>query len=177
MSDTDQANPLAETTESVVLTRLRQQFPERILETHSHRGDDTAVILREAALEVFRFLKEDAALSFEMLMDLTAVDYLKMKRSPRFEVVYHLYSLTHNHRVRIKIRVPEDNPEVDSLVEYWSIANWFEREAWDMFGIRFNGHPDPRRLLMYDDFRGHPLRKDYPKNRRQPLVAARTGMR
>ncbi len=177
MSDTNQVQPETQEekqpAESPVLRRLRDRFPVVMVETHSYRGDDTAVILREAAHEVFRHLKEEEALSFEMLSDLTAVDYLKMKKSPRYEVVYHLYSLTHNHRLRVKIRVPEANPEVDSVVGFWSIANWYEREVWDMFGIRFQGHPDLRRILMYEEFKGHPLRKDYPKNKRQPLVSSR----
>ncbi|MBI3920539.1 MAG: NADH-quinone oxidoreductase subunit C [Armatimonadetes bacterium] len=177
MSETTSVTPESTSSqppaESLVLRKLRERFPDRVLETHTHRGDATAVVPRDAAHEIFRFLKEDEDLSFEMLTDLTAVDYLKMKKSPRFEVVYHLYSLTHNHRVRIKIPVTEAQPEVDSIVSFWSIANWYEREVWDMFGIRFRGHPDLRRILLYEEFKGHPLRKDYPKNKRQPLVTAK----
>ena len=103
-----------------------------------------------------------------MLSDLCAVDYLG--ETPRFEVVYHLYSLDKNHRLRIKARVPEDDCEIDTLVEVWPTANWLEREVWDLYGIRFRGHPDPRRLLLYEEFEGHPLRKDYAKERRQPLA-------
>jgi NADH-quinone oxidoreductase subunit C len=106
-----------------------------------------------------------------MLIDLTAVDYLP--REPRFEVVYHLHSISINHRVRIKLLVPEGEPEVDSATDLWSSANWLEREVWDLYGIRFAGHPDLRRLLLYEQFEGHPLRKDYPKERRQPLVGPR----
>ncbi|MBI4227107.1 MAG: NADH-quinone oxidoreductase subunit C, partial [Candidatus Omnitrophica bacterium] len=90
--------------------------------------------------------------------------------SPRFEVVYHLYSLEYNRRVRLKVPVPGHDPMVESLTRLWPAANWFEREVWDMFGIRFLGHPDLKRLLMYEEFEGHPLRKDYPVNRRQPLI-------
>ena len=108
---------------------------------------------------------------FNFLIDLTAVDYLG--QTPRFEVVYHLYSLPQNHRLRVKIRVPEDEPWVHSLVPLWKSANWIERECWDMFGIRFVGHPDPRRILMYEEFVGHPLRKDYPVDKRQPLTEER----
>jgi NADH-quinone oxidoreductase subunit C len=106
-------------------------------------------------------------------MDLTAVDYLKYpgrEDGPRFEVVYHLFSVGHNHRLRIKVRVDEDDAQVPTAVDLWPIANWLEREVWDMFGVRFAGHPDPRRLLMYEEFVGHALRKDYPINRRQPLI-------
>ena len=117
--------------------------------------------------------QDDAELRFDMLSDLTAVDYLKFpgrEDGPRFEVVYHLYSLPHNHRVRLKVRLDEDDPVVTSAVSVWPIADWLEREVWDMFGVRFAGHPDLRRLLMYEEFVGHPLRKDYPINRRQPLI-------
>lgn len=90
--------------------------------------------------------------------------------SARFEVVAHFYSLSHRHRLRLKAPVEEADARIDSLTALWPAANWFEREVWDMFGIRFSGHPDLKRLLMYEAFEGHPLRKDYPVNRRQPLV-------
>ena len=114
-----------------------------------------------------------AQLRFDVLIDLTAVDYLKYpgrEDGPRFEVVYHLFSVGYNHRLRVKVRVDEDDAQVPTAVDLWPIANWFEREVWDMFGIRFAGHPDPRRLLMYEEFVGHALRKDYPIDRRQPLI-------
>lgn len=88
----------------------------------------------------------------------------------RFEVVYHLYSLHHNHRLRLKVPLAEADPVVDSVTALWKSADWFEREIWDMFGVRFNGHPDLKRILMYEPFDGHPLRKDYPVNKRQPLL-------
>src|SRR5438876_76098 len=106
---------------------------------------------------------------------LTAVDYLG--RTPRFEVVYQLYSLSLNHRLRVKVPVPEDDPVVPTASGVWKSANWAEREAWDMFGIRFAGHPDLRRILMYPEFEGHPLRKDYPVDKRQPLVPERDPVR
>ncbi len=90
--------------------------------------------------------------------------------SERFAVVYHFFSTTHKHRLRFVVPVGEDEPEVDSLVTLWPGANWLEREVWDLFGIRFKGHPDLRRILMYEEFEGHPLRKDYPVNKRQPLI-------
>jgi NADH-quinone oxidoreductase subunit C len=117
--------------------------------------------------------RDSGALAFDVLMDLTAVDYSRFpgrEDGPRFEVVYHLYSIAHNHRLRVKVRLTEDHPVAPTAVPLWPIANWFEREVWDMFGIRFDGHPDLRRLLMYEEFVGHPLRKDYPINRRQPLI-------
>jgi NADH-quinone oxidoreductase subunit C len=88
----------------------------------------------------------------------------------RFAVVYHFYSMTHKHRLRLVVGVEESNAEVDSIAALWPGANWLEREVWDMFGIRFRGHPDLKRILMYDGFEGHPLRKDYPVKKRQPLI-------
>ena len=88
----------------------------------------------------------------------------------RFTVVYHFYSQAHKHRLRVVVPVEESVGEVDSLTSLWPGANWLEREVWDMFGIRFRGHPDLKRILMYDRFEGHPLRKDYPVKKRQPLI-------
>lgn len=157
------------------LQSLQQQFAKDFIETHTFRGDET-VILRPAALKaVAKFLKETPALDFNYLMDLTAVDYLffaggRIQKEYRFEVVYHFYSLKHNHRLRLKVPLGEENPELDSLTHLWPSANWYEREVWDMFGIRFKGHPNLKRILMYEEFQGHPLRKDYPFNKRQPLI-------
>jgi NADH-quinone oxidoreductase subunit C/D len=116
-----------------------------------------------------RFLRDDPDLRYDFLMDLTAVDYLAMGRTPRYEMVAHLYSLPHNQRVRLKTPVPDDDPRIDSLMPVWEGANWFEREVYDMFGIIFDGHPDLRRILLYQGFEGHPLRKDYPQDKEQPL--------
>ena len=158
---------------AAILDDVRARFGAAVLETHDHRGDHTALVERPAVRDVLRYCRDADALGFDVLMDLTAVDYSKFpgrEDGPRFEVVYHLYSIGHNHRLRVKVRVDEDEPVVPSAVPLWPIANWFEREVWDMFGIRFDGHPDLRRLLMYDSFVGHALRKDYPINRRQPLI-------
>ena len=156
-----------------ILTALRARFGGAIAEAHAHRGDHMAVIERGALLDVLRHCRDDAALGFDMLADLTAVDYSKFpgrEDGPRFEVVYHLYATAHNHRVRLKVRVEEDDARVPTACALWPIADWLEREVWDMFGVRFEGHPDLRRLLLYEEFVGHPLRKDYPINRRQPLI-------
>jgi NADH-quinone oxidoreductase subunit C len=150
------------------LRRLLERLPGAVVETHARHGDATAVVAPEELLRAMQLLRDEPELAFDMLMDLTAVDYLGQE--PRFEVVYHLYSLPRNRRLRIKTRVREDSCEVDSLVELWPSANWMEREVYDLYGIRFRNHPDLRRLLLYDGFEGHPLRKDYPKERRQPLV-------
>ena len=159
------ADPLLET--------LRLRFGGAIVETHADHGDATAVVTRESVVDVLRTCRDDGELGFEVLMDLTAVDYSRFpgrEDGPRFEVVYHLYSLAHNHRLRVKVRVDEDEAVVPTATPLWPIANWFEREVWDMFGVRFDDHPDLRRLLLYEEFVGHPLRKDYPINRRQPLI-------
>jgi NADH-quinone oxidoreductase subunit C len=156
-----------------ILGLLRERFGPAIVGTHAHRGDHTAVVARDAILPLLTFCREDAGLAFDMLTDLTAVDYSAFsgrEDGPRFEVVYHLSSLPHNHRLRVKVQVSEDEPVVPTAMGLWPIANWLEREVWDMFGIRFAGHPDLRRLLLYEEFVGHPLRKDYPINRRQPLI-------
>ena len=156
-----------------MLARLSERLGAGVLETHAHRGDHTAVVTREAIVDALTYCRDDAALRFDVLMDLTAVDYLKYpgrEDGPRFDVVYHLYSMTHNHRLRLRVPVEQDDPVVPTATTLWPIANWLEREVWDMFGIRFAGHPDLRRLLMYEEFVGHPLRKDYPVDRRQPLI-------
>jgi NADH-quinone oxidoreductase subunit C len=157
--------------ETGLVKKAESAFPGKILESHSLHGNDIVVIGREDALAIFQALREDPAFAFNILVDLTAVDFLGQE--PRFEVVYQLYSLPLNHRLRVKIRIPEDDASVPSVSSLWKNANWLEREVWDMFGIRFVDHPDLRRILMYEEFRGHPLRKDYPVNRRQPLVEER----
>jgi NADH-quinone oxidoreductase subunit C len=156
-----------------VLAELGERFGAAIVETHDQHGDHTVVVARDALIALLRHCRDMPALGFDMLTDLTAVDYSKFpgrEDGPRFEVVYHLYSLRHNHRVRVKVRVEEDDAVVPTAIPLWPIADWLEREVWDMFGVRFAGHPDLRRLLLYEEFVGHPLRKDYPINRRQPLI-------
>jgi NADH-quinone oxidoreductase subunit C len=160
-------------TGAAILADLQERFAGAIVDAHDHRGDQTVVVSREALIDVLRFCRDAHALALDMLTDLTAVDYSRYpgrEDGPRFEVVYQLYSVTHNHRLRVKVRVEEDDAEVPTAVGLWPIANWLEREVWDMFGVRFRGHPDLRRLLLYEEFVGHPLRKDYPINRRQPLI-------
>ena len=154
-----------------LLAACEARFSQAITARHSAAGDAAVTIAREGAVGVFRELRDDPTLAFNLLVDVTAVDYLG--RTPRFEVVYHLYSMSHGHRLRVKISVEEADPVVPSLTALWHGANWLEREVWDMFGIRFDGHPDLRRILMYPEFQGHPLRKDYPVSKRQPLVPER----
>ncbi|MCR4338053.1 MAG: NADH-quinone oxidoreductase subunit C [Candidatus Omnitrophica bacterium] len=157
------------------LQRVQEKFSQDILETHAFRGDETVLIRPSVLGEVAKFLKTTPELDFNFLMDVTAVDYLffaggRIPKEFRFEVVYHFLSLKYNHRLRLKVAVDEKNPEVDTLTDLWASANWYEREVWDMFGIKFKGHPNLKRILMYEEFQGHALRKDYPFNKRQPLI-------
>jgi NADH-quinone oxidoreductase subunit C len=154
-----------------LLAHLQVSLPGLAREGRVELGEAIVVVDRDAALDFFRAVRDRAELGFNFLIDVTVVDYLG--RAPRFEVVYELFSLPHDHRLRVKVRAGEDDPSVPSLVELWKSANWLEREAWDMFGIRFAGHPDLRRILMYEEFVGHPLRKDYPVDKRQPLTEER----
>ena len=156
---------------SRALRRLLDVHGEAVGATHAQCGDATALVERAQVVPVLRFLRDDAECAFDTLTDLCAVDYLG--ETPRFEVVYHLFSIGKGHRLRVKTRVPEDDPVVATALEVWPSANWMEREVWDLYGIRFEGHPDLRRILLYDEFEGHPLRKDYPKERRQPLIGPR----
>ncbi|MBI3988677.1 MAG: NADH-quinone oxidoreductase subunit C [candidate division NC10 bacterium] len=116
---------------------------------------------QEEIVQLCRFLKNDPELEYDYLSNVTAVDCLKQRDGPRFDVVYHLYSLRHKWRVRLKTRVEEGTP-VPSITPVWEGANWYEREVYDLFGIPFEGHPDFRRIILPEDFEGHPLRKDYP---------------
>ena len=156
--------------ESVLTTLHKHHGDDAILQTGSYVGDEMALVERTHLLAVMQTLRDTPSLAFNMLSDLTVVDWLG--QDPRFEVVYHLYSLPHKHRLRVKVGVPEGEGEcwVDSVSGLWWAANWSEREAFDLYGIDFRGHPDLRRILMYEEFVGHPLRKDYPQNGRQPLI-------
>ena len=153
---------------STALRRLLDVHPDAVEATHAQCGDATALVARAQITSALSFLRDDPDCGFDMLTDLCAVDYLG--ETPRFEVVYHLFSLEKRHRLRVKARVPESEPEIDTATELWPSAGWMEREVFDLYGIRFTGHPDLRRILLYDGFEGHPLRKDYPKERRQPLI-------
>ncbi len=163
---------------SEVIDKVVALLGDAVIDSHDHCGDDTVLVEAEGVVESLQALRDDTDLRFNFLMDLTAVDYLD--RDPRFEVVYHLASIEvvpHGaepsrlwRRLRVKVGVPEVQCETPSIVEVWRAADWMEREAWDLYGIRFVGHPDLRRILLYEEFRGHPLRKDYPKERRQPLI-------
>jgi len=157
--------------EKKALSELQKRFSGNILDASAPFGDETVVIPKDALLEIAEFLR-NPPFSFTMLLDLTCVDY--PDRRDRFEMVYHLFSLTLNERIRIKLALPESAASVASLTGLWKNADWLEREAFDMFGVRFDGHPDLRRLFMDEGFAGHPLRKDFPLRKRQPRIAPRT---
>lgn len=153
---------------------LTKEFSNELALTDPHAWEYglTFKLQIKGAVQVFKKLRDDSRLAFDMLIDVTAVDWLD-SREPRFTVVYQLLSLTHNHRLSIKIDASEDNPEVESLMPLYPAANFLEREVYDMYGIKFAGHPDLRRILLYDGFVGYPLRKDYPLRGKQPRVALR----
>jgi NADH-quinone oxidoreductase subunit C len=153
----------------VVLDKLLERFTGgEVVETGSQHGNEWARIAPVAWRQVAAFLRDDPVTQMNMFVDLTCVD--RTPREPRFDVVLHLYSIEKKHRVRLYAGVAEKDPVIATLVPVWPGANWFEREAFDMYGVRFDGHPDLRRILMYQEFQGHPLRKDYPNEKRQPLV-------
>jgi NADH-quinone oxidoreductase subunit C len=143
-----------------VLERLRAHFNESILSVNEFRGELTVVVKKEDIVRVCDFLKHDDELRFDLLEDLCGVDmYTPIDR---FQVVYHVFSLKNKFRLRLKVMVDESDLKVPTVSTVWSTANWHEREAYDMFGIIFEGHPDLRRLYMPDEFEYFPLRKDFP---------------
>jgi len=155
----------------VVVDRLNTQFGERILETSDAFGDHEAVVAVKDWVEVAQFMKDDGDLQMDHFIDLTAVDYPE-RESARFDLVLMLRSSVTGARIRVRTHV-KDGEEPGTLSSTWSGANWAEREVWDMFGIKFKDHPDMRRILLYEEFVGYPLRKDYPIDKAQPLVPYR----
>ena len=158
-----------------VLRVLEKRFGAAIIEAHSQFGDDTVIVDPKFWKQICSFLRDDPAMGFDMFVDLCGVDY--PTRTPRIEVVLHLYSIARRHRVRLKTRVGDEDMsacEVETVSDLWPGASWFERETYDLMGVTFLGHPDLRRILMYPEFEGHPLLKDYPADRTQPLVPYRT---
>jgi NADH-quinone oxidoreductase subunit C len=147
---------------------VEREFSDEVLDSHSERGQDTVTIKRERLVEIMEFLRHDEATRLDFLRLVTGVDYLR--RQPRFEVVYILYSTTHKHMLTVRVPVEEDDCNVPTIKGVFGTAGWFEREVWDFYGIVFEGHPDLRRVLNYEEFEGHPLRKDYPKQKGQPRI-------
>jgi NADH-quinone oxidoreductase subunit C len=144
--------------------KLRERFSDSILDIIEFRGELIIIIKKEALLGICDFLKTDPDLQYDFLSDVCGVDYPEKEK--RFEVVYNLYSIPNRWRVRLKINVGEDE-SVPSVTSIWSSANWHEREVFDMFGVKFDNHPDLKRILMPDDWVGHPLRKDFPLTREE----------
>ncbi|MDI1471604.1 MAG: NADH-quinone oxidoreductase subunit C [Thermodesulfovibrio sp.] len=142
---------------------LREQFPEEVLEITEFRGQVSVTVKKEKIKEILRYVKEEQG--FNHLQDLCGVDYYL--ENPRFEVVYNLFSIWRRLHIRVKAKIDDKEPEIDSITDLWEGANWHERECFDMFGIKFTGHPDLRRILMPEDWDGHPLRKDYPLKGRE----------
>jgi NADH-quinone oxidoreductase subunit C len=140
--------------------RLAGRFGETVVSVNLEAKSPFVVVKTEALAEVAAFCKSDADLSFDNLMCLSAVDYPK-ETPPRFEVVYHLLSYQHAHSFALKVQLPREDPAVASVEHLWGVANWHEREAFDLLGIAFTGHSDLRRILLPDDWTGHPLRKDW----------------
>jgi len=137
---------------------IRNRFPEAVEETAEVSGVPTLFVRADAIADICAFLKEEPGLDFDYLMSLTAVDWPALGG---LDVVYHLYSISQKRYVTLKVRVDKEKPVMPSVTSIWKAANWQEREVYDMFGIRFEGHPDLRRILLEPDWDGFPLRKDY----------------
>ena len=144
----------------VIIDRLSSGVPGVVFKCEEFRGDLTITVQKDEIVRVCEFLKNDAELSFDMVIDVCGVDMYRPEG--RFEVVYNLYSLKNKDYVRVKVLVEEEDPVVQSVTGVWPGANWHERETFDMFGIKFIGHPDLRRMYMPEEFEYHPLRKDFP---------------
>lgn len=137
-------------------------YASEIVGAKRFREEDFIVVRKERIVDILTVLRDDPATRYDLVSDIFGLDLLGFEREPRFEVIYSLYSLTHKKRIVIKAQVDEDDPTIDTASEVWMAVEWAEREIFDMFGIEFNGHNDLRRILMPDDWVGHPLRKDFP---------------
>ncbi|MFN0120199.1 MAG: NADH-quinone oxidoreductase subunit C [Blastocatellia bacterium] len=140
---------------------IRTQFTGSVAEIHETIGEVTVIARRDGLVQLLTWLRDDPRYKFDFLSDLSGVD-LGEFAAPRFAIAYHLYSIQHNHRLRVKVFIEEDDARVPSVIGVWPSANWHEREVWDLFGIEFDNHPDQRRILLPYDYEGHPLRKDFP---------------
>ncbi len=157
-------------TNEAMIARIEQHLEDAVRAVHEHRGELTVEVARDRIVSVCEMLRDDPAFQFEQLIDLCGVDFLHYGREqpgrkwagPRFAVVYHLLSVAHNFRLRLRVFLDDDNPVVASVINVWRVADWYEREAFDMYGIVFEGHPDLRRILTDYGFIGHPFRKDFP---------------
>lgn len=141
-----------------IVDKLKAKFSSEIIDVVEFRGETTVTVKKEKIVEICTFMRDKGG--YNLLCDLCSVDYLG--QAPRFMVVYNLYNITTKERIRLKAPVEEQGAQIDTVSTVWGTANWMERECWDLMGIDFIGHPDQRRILMPDDWAGHPLRKDYP---------------
>lgn len=147
---------------------VEREFSDEVLDSHSRHGQDTVTVKRDRLAEIIEYLRDDEATQMNYLRYLNAVDY--MKRDPRFEVIYVLYSVPKKHMLTVRVPLDEDDAVVPTIEHLYGSAHWMERDTWDMYGVEFDGHPDMRRVLNYEEFEGHPLRKDYPKQQGQPRM-------
>ncbi|NLX18017.1 MAG: NADH-quinone oxidoreductase subunit C [Desulfobulbus sp.] len=147
-----------------IAERLRSEFPEEVLQSYTHQGQTAVLVRPERIVAMLRWLRDTDDLRMNHLRSLCGVDNSRRKDPglTRFEVVYNLYSIPHRHEIRLRAEVGAEDPVIDSVVELWSAADWMERETFDLMGIEFANHPDLRRVLLPDDWQGHPLRKEYP---------------
>jgi len=141
-----------------IYARLERQFSGKVRDFKGEVKEPYLTVDAPSIVEVCRFLRDDADLQFEVLSDLTALDWPKEEK---LQVVYHLFSYSQNHQIVLKVDLPRDNPKVATLESVWKVANWFEREVYDLFGVIFEGHSDLRRIMLPEDWVGYPLRKDY----------------
>jgi NADH-quinone oxidoreductase subunit C len=147
---------------------VKKHFADEVLSSHSRLGNDTVILKADRLPEVVQRLRDDDATQMNMLRAITCVDYLK--RLPRFEVIYILYSIPKKHMLTLRVLVDEESCQVPTIEPLYGAAGWMEREVWDMYGVVFEGHSDLRRVLLYEEFEGHPLRKDYAKQQSQPRI-------
>lgn len=163
------------------LELLKARFPEAVVATGSAHGDEWARVKAASIVDVSTWLRDDAATKMEVLADLTCVDYsqfdpakpLDLEDPERFEVVYSFLSIATHQRLRLKVRAGGTQMSIPTICPLYRTANWWERLVFDFYGVKFEGHPHLRRILTYDEFKGHPLRKDYPVHLRQPLTPER----
>lgn len=144
-----------------IAEKIKELFPTEVKGIKEFHGQISVTVKKERSKEILKYLRDTSEMAFNYLQDLCGVDYLG-KKDVRFEVVYQLYSIKHKHAIRIKAEVPENDCSIDSVTDLWAGADWHERECFDLFGVNFIGHPDLRRILLPEDWEGHPLRKDYP---------------
>lgn len=164
-SEKDRTVSYMEKEKNLIVEKIKERFPQVVQDVYSFREQWFVVVNKKDIFDVCKFLKETPELDFNLLVDLTAIDF--PNRDMRFEVVYNLLSISRLNRIILKAKVGLNDLTVPSVTSLWRCANWAEREVYDMFGIKFSGHPDLRRILMPEDFNGYPLRKEFPLEGRE----------